>query len=458
MNIVILGAGQVGASLANVLVSEQHNVTIVDNNAAKLSAIRERLDVGTVHGHASHPDILRAANCLDADMVVAVTNNDETNMIACQVAFTVFSTPMKIARVRSENYQANQELFTDEAIPIDVIIVPEHLVSDYVTQLISHPGARQVVEFADGKLHLITVRVDVDALVANSSIGGFIEKHSSATVKVLTIYRNKNRIKIDNKTVFKPNDEVILAVYEYMTAKIIKEFQCNINPYRSIIIAGGGNIGYALAKNLEKKYYIKIIDPGETRVNFLAENLEKALVIKGDASDSELLLDENIAQTDLFCAVTNNDGINIMSSLLAKRAGARKVISLITRGSYSELIAGSEIDAAFSPQHITVSALLRHIRRGDVVQAHSIKEGAMEALELIVHGDEKTSEVVGKKIQSIVMPRETELVAIERKGNIIMEFSDVDVIESNDKLVILLLNKAKIKEVEKLFQVAAIFL
>ncbi len=457
MNIVILGAGQVGGSLAAALVGEHNNVTVVDTDKVKLNNLREKLDIGTVCGHASHPDVMRSANCMDADMIIAVTNNDETNMIACQVAYTVFSTPKKIARVRSEIYKANEELFADEAIPIDEIIVPEQLVSDYVVSLISHPGARHVIEFSGKKLDIITVRVDKNSSMANKSIMNFNELYPEKATKILAIYNKAHKIEFDSTTVFKAHDEVILAVKNELTAKVIQGFQRNLTPYKSIMIAGGGHIGFALAKNLEHKYSIKVIDPGEERVAYLAQNLEKALVLKGDASDSELLIDENIVETDLFCAVTNNDGVNILSALLAKRLGARKVISLITRGSYSELISGSEIDAAISPQNVTVSALLKLIRRGDIIQAHSLREGTIEILELIVHGDHDTSDVVGKKVCNIKLPKNTRLVSIERDGQVILDI-DQEVIQSEDKVVIFVSDKNKLHEVEKMFQVAAFYL
>lgn len=457
MNIVILGAGQVGATLAKSLASENNNVTVVDHDGLKLAALRERLDVGIVEGHASHPDIMRAANCLDAEMVIAVTNNDETNMIACQVAYTVFGVPQKIARVRSESYKANKELFADEAIPIDEIIIPEHLVSDAVGHLIAHPGARQVVDFFGDNLNIVTLRVDKNAPMASANIKTFKKIFPESNTKILAIYRKNNRLSVKDTLNLKADDELVLAVISTLTPTVIKEFKCDIEPYKSIIIAGGGNIGFALAKDLENRFNIKVIDPGDKRVDYLSENLSKALVLHGDAADSELLIDENIAETDLYCAVTNNDGVNIMSCLLAKRLGAKKVIALITKGLYSELISGSEIDAAISPQNVTVSALLKLIRKGDVVQAHSIKEGALEAIELIVHGDEDTSEVVGRKISELNMPGETKLVAIERQNKIIMDFQD-EAIEANDKVLMLALNRDKVKEIEQMFRVAATYI
>lgn len=301
------------------------------------------------------------------------------------------------------------------------------------------------------------MRVDKNSALANSDIRSFSEIYSEKATKILAVYRRNEKIEMDSSTKFKINDEVILAVKTPLTSKVIQAFQCNVTPYKSIIIAGGGHIGFALAKNLEHKYSIKVIDPGEERVGYLAQNLEKALVLKGDASDSELLLDENITETDLFCAVTNNDGVNILSALLAKRLGARKVISLVTRGSYSELVSGSEIDAAISPQNVTVSALLKLIRRGDIIQAHSLREGTIEILELIVHGDQDTSEVVGKKVCNIKLPKDTMLVSIERDGQVILDIEQ-EVIQSEDKVILFVFDKNKLHDVEKIFQVAAFYI
>lgn len=459
MNIVILGAGTVGGTLAETLVGEQHNITIVDQDISRLNELKDRLDLAVVHGHAAHPDVLRSANCLDADMLIAVTNEDETNMIACQVAYTVFNTPTKIARIRSESFSTHKELFADEAIPIDVIIVPEQLVSDAVSQLIDYPGARQVVDFVDGKLNLITIRVSKDAPLLNNSLSSFYKLFSNQDVKILAVYKNKNKNKVQliNSMVFDAGDEIIVLCKSDLTPKIIQQMQTQVDSYKSIIIAGGGHIGYTLAKNLETKYKIKIIDPGDTRVNYLAEKLDYALVLKGDAADKELLIDENIDNTDLFCAVTNNDGINIMSSLLAKRLGARKVIALITRGTYSELISGSDIDAAISPQYVTVSALLRHIRRGDIVKAHSMREGTIEAIELVVHGDEASTQVINRKVRDLKMPKSTSISAIIREEEILLNIDDETILE-NDHVIIFLSDKKLIPSVEKLFQIAPTFI
>ena len=456
MKILILGAGQVGASVAANLASEANDITVVDEDSATLQELQDRLDIRTVIGHASYPEILAQAGADDADMVIAVTRNDETNMIACQVAYTLFHTPTKIARVRSVEYLKHARLFAQEALPIDVLISPEQLVTDYIQRLIENPGALQVLDFAEGRVQLVAVHAYYGGPLVGHELRDLKEHMPGIDARVASIYRQGMPIRPEGDTIIEADDEVFFVAAARHIHAVMGELRKKDKPVKRVILAGGGNIGMRLASAIESRYQIKIIERNPDRARMLSETLGRAIVLLGDAADEELLLEENIENTDVFCALTNDEEANILSAMLAKRLGARKVMSLINRASYVNLVQSGTIDVAISPQQATIGSLLTHVRRGDVVMVHSLRRGAAEAIEAVAHGDRSSSKVVGRSIEEIKLPKGTTIGAIVRGDEVIIAHHDI-VINTDDHVVLFLADKKCIQEVESLFQVGVTF-
>ena len=456
MKIIILGAGRVGASVAENLASEANDVTVVDEDEAVLEDLKSRFDIRTVKGHASHPETLINAGGEDADMILAVTRNDETNMIACQVAYTLFHTPTKIARVRSVEYLNYPRLFAQEALPVDVLISPEQLVTDYIERLIEHPGALQVLDFAGGRVQLVAVRAYHGGPLVGHELSDLKKHMPGIDARVASIFRQGKPIALGGETIIEVDDEVFFLAARKHIRAVMSEMRKTEKPVKRVILAGGGNIGTRLAVAIEHRYQVKIIERNEEHAKALSEKLDKAMVLLGDAADRELLLEENIESTDVFCALTNDEEANILSAMLAKRLGARKVMSLINRASYVDLVQSETIDVAISPQQATIGSLLTHIRRGDVVVVHSLRHGAAEAIEAVAHGDRDSSRVVGRAIEEIKLPPGTTIGAIVRGEEVIIAHHDT-VIEGDDHVILFLSDKKCTQEVERLFQVGVTF-
>lgn len=457
MKILILGAGQVGSTVAANLASESNDITLVDTDAQVLSDLRDRLDIQTVCGKASHPDILKQAGVEDADMLVAVTNSDEVNMVACQIAKSLHNTPTKIARVRSKEYLRCQELFSPENIPIDVLISPEQIISSYIERLIEYPGALQVLDFAGGKAQLVGVRAYYGGPLVGHEISALRDHVPGVDTRVAAIFRRGKAIVPSGERVIEADDEVFFIAARENIRTVMAEMRRLDKSVRRIMLAGGGNIGRRLAEALEHKHQVKVIERSQVRAQYLSEKLDNTIVLHADSADKDLLLEENIDQMDVFCSLTNDDEANILSAMLAKKLGVKKVMSLINRPAYVDLIENQEtIDVAISPQQVTIGALLTHVRRGDVVAVHSLRRGAAEAIEIVAHGDEKTSRVVGKTVEEVPLPDDITIGAIIRGDEVLMAHHDI-VIESDDHLVIFLLDKNKTPQVEKLFQVGVTF-
>jgi trk system potassium uptake protein TrkA len=456
MKIIILGANHVAVSLAENLASEANDITIVDTDSDRLRELKDRIDVGTVVGQPSYPDVLRMAGAEDADMLIAVTENDEVNLVACQIAHALFKTPKKICRLRSASYIANESLFSPGGIAVDVVISPEQLVSHYIERLIDLPGSLQVLDFAEGKAQLVAVRAYYGGPLVGQEIR-FLRSHMpSVDTRVAAIFRRDRAIMPEGSTVIEADDEVFFIAAQGNIRAVMGELRRLDKPYKRLIIAGGGNIGSRLAEAVEHRYQVKIIESSAERCAHLSERLSKAIVLNGVASDQKLLLAESIEDTDVFLALTNDDEANVMSSMLAKRLGARKVMTLINNPAYVDLVQGGEIDIAISPQLASIGSLLTHVRRGDIVNVHSLRRGAAEALEAIAHGDMQSSKVVGKAIEDIELPHGTTIGAIVRNDEVLIAHDNV-VVQSGDHVILFLVDKKRIPEVERLFQVGLTF-
>ena len=467
MHIIILGAGQVGGTLAKDLEGEDNEITVVDVSRERLDELHNHLDLRTIHGEAAHPDILAKAGADNTDLLIAVTNSDETNMIACQIAWLLFKIPTKIARIRDPSYLKNKEKLFDKdsegGIPVDVVISPEQVVTDHIFKLVCYPGALQVLDFANGLVRLVAVKAYYGGPLVGNALSTLKQHIPNVDTRVAAIFRQGQPIVPIGSTVIEANDEVFFIAERNDIIKVISELQKLEEPYKKIMIAGGGHIGAGLAHALEAEgCQVKVIERNRINAETLSAELN-GIVINTDAADKDMLVEENIEDMDVFIAVTNNDATNIMSSMLAKTLGGRKVMTLINRHEYLDLAQGSEIDIdiAISPQQATISSLLTYIRQGDIATVYSLRRGAAEAIETIAHGDSHTSNVVGNSVAELKLPPGTTIGAIVRgepgDERVLMAHDDV-VIESDDHVILFLVDKQYVHEVERLFQVAPTFL
>src|SRR3984885_27434 len=451
MKIVILGAGQVGRSVAYQLSREEANeVTVVDVSEDILRDLQDRIDVRTVAGNGAYPSVLDSAGAAEADIIIALTSSDEVNILACEVAAKLFRTPTKIARIRSAEFTTRPELFAEDALAVDFFISPERLVTEYIERLISFPGSLQVLDFADGKVRLVGVRAHKGGKLVGQRLRELREHIPSTEARVVAIYRTSGAVQPDGETVIEDGDEVFFLAGRDYIRRVLTEMRKDESPVRRIVIAGAGNIGLRLARALEKTSQVKLIERDATRARRVAELLENTIVLHGDAADEELLIEENIDSTDVFAALANSEEANILSAMLAKRLGARKVMALINKPSYADLIESGSIDIAISPQTVTIGSLLAHVRRGDVVRVHSLRRGAAEALEAVVHGDENSSRVVGRRVEQIILPEGTSIGAIVRGEEVMMAHHDT-VVQSDDHVILFLSDRRHLEAVEKLF-------
>jgi trk system potassium uptake protein TrkA len=473
MRIVILGAGQVGSSIAENLVSEANDITVVDVDPNRLKRLQDRLDLRTVTGNAAHPAVLEQAGARDADMMLAVTQSDEINMVACKLAATMFNIPTKIARIRSADYLSHPEIFSPENFAVDHSICPEQVICDYIAKLLEFPEALQVLEFANGKVSLVAVRAFHGGPLVGHELKDLRRHIPQADTRVVAIFRHDSPIIPEGNTVIEAGDEVFFLAATGNIRGVLRELRRMDKPVKRVMIGGGGNIGRRLARAIEGKYSVKIIEYSKPGAERLAAELSKTLVLAGDVTDEDLLSTENVGDMDAFCALTNDDETNIMSSLLAKRLGARKVIALINRSSYVNLLQSGQIDIAISPAQSTIGTLLAHVRRGDCAVVHSLRRGAAEALELIAHGDPRSSKVVGRRVEEIDLPRGATIAAIVRRREhsgqpgeernkdgtdyeVIIAHHDT-IIEPDDHVIVFVVNKRMVPQVEKLFQVDVSF-
>jgi len=458
MKIVILGAGQVGATLAGLLASEpEHDITLVDTKPSVLHELQEKHDIRTVLGLASHPAVLERAGVEHADMLLAVTNSDEVNMVACQLAWKLFHTPMKIARLRAKEYKDSPAIFAEGYFKIDVVISPENLIQEHIARLVALPGALQVLDFAEGRVRLVAVRALEGGLMVGHPIRDIRTHMPSIDARVAAIFRRGQAIEPCGDTLIETGDEVFFIAARENIRAVMAELGRMERPYRNIMIAGGGNIGRGLAQALENEANVKVIEHNPDNAQRLAEELNQAIVLRGDATDEDLLREENIEDMDLFLAVTNDDENNILSAMLAKRLGARKAMALVNRTAYVDLIESMSIDVVIAPQLITVSALLAHLRRGSVSAAHSLRRGAAEAMEIIAVGDKLTSRVVGRRVGELKLPEGVSVGAIARGENEVIITHHDTLIESDDHVILFLTDKRLVRDVEQLFQVGFSF-
>lgn len=451
-NILIVGAGRVGSSVAQQLVLEQHNVTIVDENPANLKPLQDQMDLRTVIGYPSSPATLREAGAADADLLLAVTPIDEVNMVACKIGYELFQVPTRLARVREAEYHRLPRLWNEQNFAINHVISPAQVVSEHLANLADQPEALQTVFFADGKLRLVVVKVTEGARMEGKTLSCLDQHLPKIDRRIVAIYRQGKRMAADGDSLLLAGDEVFFLVATPHAGKVIDVLHGKEPGVERITIAGGGHVGHRVARILQDRYHVKLIEKNRARADWLAEKLHKTLVLHGDAADEKLLEAEQIDRADLYLALTSDDESNIMSSLLAKEMGARKVVAIINREPYIDLLQGGRIDVALSPAKITIGPLLTLVRQGDILAAHNLRRGAAEALEIVAHGDQSTSRVVGKKIGDIDLPPGACLAAIVRGESVLMAHHDT-LVEGNDHIVVFVDNKRHIRDIERLFAV-----
>ncbi|MGU9978109.1 MAG: Trk system potassium transporter TrkA [Candidatus Oxydemutatoraceae bacterium WSBS_2016_MAG_OTU14] len=456
MKIIILGAGEVGGSLARILAEEGNEITLVDENPQFLERYKRGVDLRTIAGCASYPNVLEMAEAGDADMLVALTRDDEVNMMACQIAHTMFHVPTKIARIRSNAYRQHKNLFDLNHIPVDVTICPEEQLTKTITKLIKYPNSLRVVEFAEGHLLMAATHVEAGSSMAGKQLSDIPKILGDIDASIVAIFRENDEKQILNPKGderFLPKDIVFFVAMEHSLRVLMVGLSNIEKPYKHIFIAGGGRVGKLLAKKLSDDYFVKIIDRDANKNQILAGSLENVVVLQGSITDTEIMVEENIDKMDVFCAVTNNDESNIIAGMLAKNLGVRKAMVLISRNEYHKIAQQTNIDIAFSPQQDTVGTILQYIRKGDVVKAYSLHKGKSEAIEIVVHGDEKSSRVVGRTLDDLHLPKSVAIAAIVRDGQPIIIKSQLLRIESNDHIVLFLSDKAHLHDIERLFQV-----
>lgn len=451
MKIIILGAGQVGTSVLKSLASEANDIVMVDSIPKVLRDLQDRYDISTVQGNAAHPAVLERAGAADAEMLIAVTSDDETNMLACRIAHTLFKIPKKIARVRAIEYLSNSELFTPDCLPIDVVISPEQIVTDSIKRLLEYPGASQVLDFAGGKVLLVSVQAKPGGQLLGREIKELHQHMPSVHARITAVFRQGQALIPHGKMVIEAGDEVFFVASSEEIKDVMSELRKVDRPYKRLIFAGGGHIGKRVAQALEKRFEVKVIEKDVKRATKIAGDLNNTVVLCGDASDKELLVSENIENTDVFCAITNDDEANILSAMLAKRLGARRVISLINKSAYAEIIDSDLVDLVISPQQSTIGSLLRYVRKGDVVQVHSLRNGEAEAIEAIAHGTRGASEIVGQRIDQIKLPAGVVMGALVRGDEVIQVHHDTQ-IEEGDHVIMFLHDKKLIPIVEEMFK------
>jgi trk system potassium uptake protein TrkA len=475
MKIIILGAGQVGASAAENLVSE-HEITLIDQDAERLRLIQERLDLRAVAGNAAYPSVLKNAGAQDADLLIAVTRSEETNLVACKIAHSVFNVPICTARLRSPDFLHNPALLSEENFAVDFALCPEQLITQYIARLVQFPEALEVHDFAEGRVSLVAVRAYEGGFIVGKPLRE-LREHLPAGLdaRIAAIYRRGKPIFPGADTTVEVDDEVfVLAAAEHIRT-VLRELRRAVLPVRRIMVAGGGNIGLKVAQALEGEYSVKLIEYEPARAQAIAQSLKHTLVLSGDATDEALLAQENIAEMDMFLALTNDDEDNIMAASVAKRMGCRLVASLVGRRAYGEMMQGGIIDISISPSHVSIGPLLAHVRKGDVAAVQSLRRGAAEALELVAHGDADSSRVVGRRISEIPWPwgvtpaalvRDFDVavpVEVRDDGTVDRRFGRVEiahgstVIRSGDHVILFCLEKKLVAKVEKLFQVGLRF-
>ena len=457
MKVIICGAGQVGFGIAKQLAAENNDVTVIDQSPQLVQRVSDVLDVRAIVGHGAHPDVLERAGASDADMLIAVTFHDEVNMVACQVAHSVFSVPMKIARIRSQSYlQAGfQDLFARDHMPIDVIISPELEVGRAVLRRLAVPGAFDILEFADGVVNVVGVMIEDDCPIVNTPLRQLTELFPDLKARVVGIVRNGNLFVPHSEDQMVVGDEVYFAADQKEVRRTLVIFGHEEQEARKVLLVGAGNIGLYVAQELEKRHSsvrVKVLERDRDRAVFAADRLQRTIVLNGDGLEPELLREAGVQETETIVALTNDDQANILTCVLAKREGCARALSLINNQTYSPLMRSLGIDAFLNPRATTVSHILRHVRRGRIRGLQAVHDGAAEIIEAEAL---ETSPLVGRPLREVELPDGLIVGAIARDGVVITPRGSTE-IRAGDK-VIMFAQRDQVATVEQMFRVSLEF-
>ena len=453
MKVIVCGAGQVGENIARYLCTEANNIVVIDRSAELISRLSDTLDVQGIVGHASSPPTLEQAGAADADMIIAVTQSDEVNMVACQVAHSLFSVPTKIARVRNQAYLDPiwADLFSRENMPIDVVISPEIEVARAIGRRLQVPGAFDMIPMADGLVRVIGVTCGEDCPIVNTPLRQLTGLFPDLHIEIIAIVRDDRPIVPSANDQMLPGDEVYFVTETSHVTRAMAAFGHEESEARRIVILGGGNIGLTLATDIEAAYpgvTARIVEHNRERATVIAGRLNRITVLHGDALDPEILDEASVHSAETVVAVTNDDEVNILSSLLAKRYGAERVITLINSTTYNLLVGSLGIDAVVSPRSITASTILQHVRRGRIKAVHSLRDGFAEVIEAEAL---ETSSLINTPIKNIRLPTGVIIGALVRGDTVIIARPDT-VIKPHDR-VVLLAAAESVRKIEKLFAV-----
>jgi trk system potassium uptake protein TrkA len=453
MRAIICGAGQVGYSIAAYLASEENDVTVIDQNAALIGQINSDMDVNAVVGHASNPDVLNSAGAKDADMMIAATQSDEVNMVACQIGHSLFGIPKKIARIREQAYldPAWSNLFSRSHMPIDVIISPEVVIANDIYQRLSVPGTTYVIPLADGLAHMVGVICEEKCPILYTPLGQLANLFPDLSFEIVAILRNNKPIIPDETDQLEVGDEVYFVVDTKHLQRTMVAFGHDEERARRIVVAGGGNIGTVLVDLIKEKrrgIQVKIIEHNEAKAQKLSERFEDVIVLQGNCLQRDILDEASIENVETFVAITNDDETNILGSLLAKQYGCSRVITLVNNNAYSPLVGPLGVDAMVSPRATIVAQIMQHVRRGRIKAIHNLRDGFAEVIEAEI--SDKTN-VVNKTLGEIELPPNVIIGAVIRDDKVIMPTSDLMLHEDDHAIILTARDSAQ--EVEKIFSV-----
>ena len=463
MNIIICGAGRVGFTIAKLLSEQGHSITVIDQSSEDIQKINDTLDVKAIVGKATYPTILEKANASEADMIIAVTRNDEINMLICQIAFSIFKIPKKIARIRSQDYLNPKftRVYNKENLPIDVIISPEIEIAKSIQRKLEAPGALDSVPFANNKIRLLEILINKNCKLIDIKLNELTKKFPNLEANVIGIIRDEKFIIPKKNDEVKYNDKIYVIINSSQMAETLEAFGHNEKISKKILIIGGGNIGYNLAKNLEESLdsvRVKIVEKNKERAEYLASELNNTIVINGDGLDEEVLVEANLEEAETVLALTNDDEDNLMVSVLVEKFAKdeknledKRTMALTNKPNYSLLQSSLKIDDLIDPRMNTVSNILKHIHKGTIETAYTILNGEYEVIEAEII---ETSELINKELKNTNLPDEIRIGAILRNDKVIIPRSNF-VFQKDDR-VVFLAKKDSISVVENLFRISSI--
>jgi len=457
MNIIICGAGRVGFTIAKLLTEQNHSITVIDQSSEDIQKINEALDVKAIVGKATSPIVLENANSKQADMIIAVTKNDEINMMICQIAYSLFKIPKKIARVRAQDYLNPKfsKLYNKENLPIDVIISPEIEIAKSIQRKLESPGALDNVPFADNKIKLLEILIEESCPISEIKLNELTKKFPKLNANILGVIRGEKFIFLKKNDVMKKDDKAYVIINSLQMKETLSAFGHNEKISNKILIIGGGNIGFNLAKNIEKSFEharLKIIEKDKKRAEYIANELNNSIVINGNGLDEDILTEVNLEDVETVIALTNDDEDNLMVSVLVEKFSKdKKTMALINKPNYSLLQSSLKIDDLIDPRMTTVSSILKHVHKGTIETAYSILNGDYEVIEAEII---ETSELINKELKNSELPDEIRIGAVLRKNEIIIPRSDF--VFKKEDTVVFLTKKDQLPLVESMFRLSPV--